>query len=166
MPQAHNCLSHLIMRKLKATSFRFWFGYYTRLSTMLPQDGSWTLPLPHDDPIQPLYRGPPLPLCVLQAVGINADPDGSYEKSSVANQQSMASACRLMAAWKLSGNGSDVSKFAARGGPKGTCSFISGPFIFSRVNCSISLLLIVLKLHESLCICTHICVLDLTSRVE
>ena len=154
------------MRKLKATSFRFWFGYYTRLSTILPQDGSWTLPLPHDDPIQPLYRGPPLPLCVLQAVGINADPDGSYEKSSVANQQSMASACRLMAAWKLSGNGSDVSKFAARGGPKGTCSFTSGPFIFSRVYCSFSLLIIVLKFHESIFICAHTFLLALTSRVE
>ena len=31
----------------------------------------------------------------------------------------MAKACRLMAAWKLAGNGDNVSKFAARGGPEG-----------------------------------------------
>jgi glutathione S-transferase len=76
--------------------------------------------LSHDDPLQPLYRGPPLPLRVLNAVGINADADGSYEKTASEQKQAMAAACRLMAAWKLSGNGENVSKFAARGGPKGS----------------------------------------------
>ena len=80
----------------------------------------------HDDPLQPLYRGPPLPRCVLEAVGITPDPDGSYEKSASADPQNMATACRLMAAWKLAGNGSDVSKFAARGGPKGKLSCDAG----------------------------------------
>jgi len=80
------------------------------------QDGHWTLPLPHDDPLQPLYRGPPLPLCVLEAAGINPDDDGTYEKS---NPDLMAKTCRNMAGWKLAGNGEKVSKFAARGGSKG-----------------------------------------------
>lgn len=79
---------------------------------------SWTLPLDHDDPLQPLYRGPPLPLCALEAVGINADSDGTYHTSGATEE--MAQACRLMAAWKLSGNGPAVAKFAARGGPKGS----------------------------------------------
>ena len=67
------------------------------------QDGnSWHLPLPHDDPLQPLYRGPPLPLCVLEAEGISPDDDGTYEKS---DPGTMARACRNMAGWKLAGNG-------------------------------------------------------------
>ena len=38
------------------------------------KDGkSWSLPLPFDDPLQPLYRGPPLPLCVLKAAGIEGE---------------------------------------------------------------------------------------------
>ena len=49
-------------------------------------------------------------------MGITADADGSYEG---ADEVAMASACRLMAAWKLTGNGANVSKFAARGGPDG-----------------------------------------------
>ena len=77
---------------------------------------SWRLPLPHDDDVQPLYRGPPLPLCVLESAGIQADSRGSYES---ADKQAMEQACRTMAAWKLSGNGANVSQFAARGGPKG-----------------------------------------------
>ena len=80
------------------------------------KDGSWSLPLSHDDPLQPLYRGPPLPLAVLEAADIVADSDGSYEKCDPAI---MAAACRAMAAWKLSGNGPNVAKFAARGGPSG-----------------------------------------------
>ena len=32
----------------------------------------------------------------------------------------MAQTCRLMAAWKLAGNGVNVAKFAARGGPGGS----------------------------------------------
>jgi len=80
------------------------------------QDGHWTLPLPHDDPLQPLYRGPPLPLCVLEAAGIKPDDDGTYKKS---NPDLMAKTCRHMAGWKLAGNGEKVSKFAARGGSKG-----------------------------------------------
>jgi glutathione S-transferase len=78
--------------------------------------GSWHLPLPHDDPLQPLYHGPPLPLCVLDAAGIVASDDGSYASC---DPKTMELACRTMAAWKLSGNGPKVAKFAARGGPKG-----------------------------------------------
>lgn len=77
---------------------------------------SWVLPLPHDDPVQPLYRGPPLPISVLNAVGITADADGTYESCDTGD---MAKACRQMAGWKLSGNGSNVSRFAARGGKEG-----------------------------------------------
>jgi glutathione S-transferase len=88
---------------------------------LLLQDGSWTLPLSHDDPLQPLYRGPPLPLSVLEAAGISPDTaneDGlsSYQK---ADPTLMAHTCRTMAAWKLASNGPKVAKFAARGGPKG-----------------------------------------------
>lgn len=87
---------------------------------------SWTLPLSHDDDLQPLYRGPPLPLCVLNAMNISATSDettslgirkGSYES---ADPTIMAIACRHMAAWKLATNGPNVSKFASRGGPKGS----------------------------------------------
>ena len=67
---------------------------------------SWVLPLPFDDPIQPLYRGLPLPLCVLEAAGIQSDKDGTYENS---NPDIMAKACRQMAGWKLSNNGNNVS---------------------------------------------------------
>lgn len=77
------------------------------------RDGkSWTLPLPFDDPLQPLYRGPPLPLCVLKAAEIESDngevgvEGSSYIKS---NEQKMAEACRQMAGWKLSNNGDKVS---------------------------------------------------------
>lgn len=87
------------------------------------KDGkSWELPLSFDDSLQPLYRGPPLPLCVLKAAEIAGD-DGnvgvegtSYEN---ADPEKMAEACRQMAGWKLAGNGQNVAKFAARGGPKG-----------------------------------------------
>jgi glutathione S-transferase len=84
--------------------------------SILGLDGSWHLPLSHDDPLQPLYEGPPLPLCILEAVGLTADSDGSYRSS---DPTIMALACRTMAAWKLAGNGINVAKFAARGGPKG-----------------------------------------------
>jgi glutathione S-transferase len=76
--------------------------------------------LSHDDPLQPLYRGPPLPLCVLESAGITADSNGSYEASALANTEGMQRICRLMAAWKLAGNGDKVSKFAARGGLEGS----------------------------------------------
>lgn len=66
---------------------------------------SWKLPLPHDDPLQPLYRGPPLPLCVLESVGIAPDSDGTYENS---DPNLMAQTCREMAAWKLADNGFNV----------------------------------------------------------
>merc|ERR1712204_100356 len=56
----------------------------------------WKLPLPHDDPLQPLYKGPPLPLCVLDAAGIKADSNGSYEGTS---PDLMAKTCREMAGW-------------------------------------------------------------------
>ncbi|KAL3803232.1 hypothetical protein ACHAWO_005589 [Cyclotella atomus] len=83
---------------------------------------SWTLPLPHDDPVQPLYRGPPLPLCVLKAADIEGDNGSvgvegtSYLKS---DKQKMSAASRQMAGWKLASNGEKVAVFAARGGPNG-----------------------------------------------
>ncbi|KAL3912326.1 MAG: hypothetical protein SGARI_001214 [Bacillariaceae sp.] len=84
---------------------------------ILGKDGeSWTLPLEHDDQLQPLYRGPPLPLCVLEANQITADADGSY---STVDPSTMATACRQMAAWKLAGNGPKISIFSSRGGPQG-----------------------------------------------
>lgn len=83
---------------------------------ILGDDGSWQLPLSHDDRLQPLYHGPPLPLCVLESVGFKADDGGSYQSC---DENTMAVACRTMAAWKLAGNGVNVSKFAARGGPDG-----------------------------------------------
>ncbi|GAX18073.1 glutathione S-transferase [Fistulifera solaris] len=83
---------------------------------ILGRGPSGRLPLPHDDSLQPLYKGPPLPLCVLQSVGIEAGPDGSLESADPAL---MKRACRMMAAWKLAGNGGKVTVFAARGGPKG-----------------------------------------------
>lgn len=83
---------------------------------ILGRGGSWHLPLSHDDPLQPLYHGPPLPLCVLKAVGLEADADGSYHNC---DERTMEVACRQMAAWKLADNGINVSRFAARGGPKG-----------------------------------------------
>ena len=73
---------------------------------------SWKLPLPFDDPLQPLYRGPPLPLCVLQAAEIKGDNEnvGSEGTSYVnADPEKMAEACRQMAGWKLAGNGQNVS---------------------------------------------------------
>jgi glutathione S-transferase len=85
--------------------------------SILGKDGSWHLPLPHDDPLQPLYRGVPLPVCVLEAAGLTADADGSYQSC---DEKAMEHACRFMAAWKLAGNGSNVAKFAARGGPSGS----------------------------------------------
>lgn len=88
------------------------------------RDGtSWTLPLPHDDPLQPLYRGPPLPLCALRAAGIAGD-DGRVGAEGTAYEGAapgpMAEACRHMAGWKLASNGPNVAKFAARGGPEGS----------------------------------------------
>jgi len=70
------------------------------------KDGSWSLPLSFDDPLQPLYNGPPLPVCVLKAVGIPPGADGSYKSS---DPKVMEKACRLMAAWKVAGNGENVS---------------------------------------------------------
>ena len=110
---------------------------------LVHQDGSCSLPLPFDDPLQPLYNGPPLPLCVLEAAGISADENGNYKGAS---PERMAKACRFMAAWKVAGNGENVryprrcllwlllvfvflsslkclpfqiSTFSARGGPAG-----------------------------------------------
>ena len=77
------------------------------------KDGkSWDLPLSFDDALQPLYRGPPLPLCVLKAAEIAGDNGSvgaegtSYEN---ADQEKMAEACRQMAGWKLASNGQNVS---------------------------------------------------------
>jgi len=84
--------------------------------SIIGKDGSWHLPLSFDDPFQPLYKGSPLPLCVLEAMELKPDSEGKYES---ADPKVMEKACRYMAAWKLSGNGVNVSRFAARGGPKG-----------------------------------------------
>jgi glutathione S-transferase len=84
--------------------------------SIIGRDGSWHLPLAHDDPLQPLYRGVPLPVCVLEAAGLTADADGSYQSC---DKKAMEHACRVMAAWKLAGNGPKVANFAARGGPSG-----------------------------------------------
>ena len=83
---------------------------------ILGQGSSWQLPLSHDDELQPLYRGPPLPLCVLESMDLKPEADGSYESC---NERRMEAACRIMAAWKLADNGVNVAKFAARGGPMG-----------------------------------------------
>ena len=72
--------------------------------------------MPFDDDLQPLYKGPPLPLSVLQSMSIVADNDGKYDSADPAV---MEQACRYMAGWKLAGNGINVSRFAARGGPEG-----------------------------------------------
>jgi len=75
-----------------------------------------------DDELQPLYKGPPLPLCVLKAAGIQADNgEVGVEGSSYENADTvrMDEASRQMAGWKLAGNGPSIAKFAARGGPKG-----------------------------------------------
>jgi glutathione S-transferase len=91
-------------------------------SSITGKKGSWKLPLSFDDSLQPLYRGPPLPLCVLKAASIRGDNGEvaseatSYEK---AEPGMMEEACRQMAGWKLAGNGQNVAKFAARGGPEG-----------------------------------------------
>jgi len=77
------------------------------------KDGSsWHLPLPHDDPFQPLYKGPPLPICALQAADLH-----DYQNSP---PPQMARACRHAAAWKLASNGPNVAAFAARGGARGS----------------------------------------------
>lgn len=86
-------------------------------ASIIGRDGSWTLPLDFDDPVQPLYKGPPLPLCVLESMNLAPSDDGTYESC---NPQDMERAGRYMAAWKLAGNGAAVSKFAARGGPEGS----------------------------------------------
>jgi glutathione S-transferase len=71
------------------------------------EDGSWNLPLAHDDALQPLYRGLPLPVCVLEAMNLEPDAEGSYESC---DPVVMAKACREMAAWKLASNGVNVSQ--------------------------------------------------------
>lgn len=63
------------------------------------------MPLPFDDPLQPLYKGPPLPLCVLEAAKLHPDAQGTYE---ACDPKQMEQACRQMAAWKLAGNGEKV----------------------------------------------------------
>jgi glutathione S-transferase len=78
---------------------------------------AWRLPLDDDEALQPLFLGIPLPKCVLEAAGIDADPDGSYLRAGPTT--AMQEACLAMAAWKLCGNGPAVAGFAARGGPAG-----------------------------------------------
>ena len=77
------------------------------------KDKSWKLPLSFDDPLQPLYRGPPLPLCVLKAADIAGDNGNvGVEGTSYMNsdEEKMTAACRQMAGWKLAGNGDKVSQ--------------------------------------------------------
>jgi len=81
------------------------------------------LPLDDDDSLQPLFNGIPLPKPVLQSMNIKSDngsngSNGSYKTAS--STREMKVACQLMAVWKLSNNGSNISKFAARGGPDGS----------------------------------------------
>ena len=78
---------------------------------------SWKLPLEDDEMLQPLFKGIPLPKCVLEAADIGADANGSYESS--ASSPAMKEACQIMAAWKLCGNGPAIANFASRGGPSG-----------------------------------------------
>jgi glutathione S-transferase len=78
---------------------------------------AWKLPLEDDEVLQPLYRGIPLPKCVLEAAGISADDDGSYASSG--STPPMREACQTMAAWKLCQTAQRLAPFAARGGPKG-----------------------------------------------
>jgi glutathione S-transferase len=85
--------------------------------TILGKDGSWHLPLPFDDPLQPLYKGPPLPLSILQSMDISPDSNGTYES---VDPLLMSIACRHVAAWKLADNGVNIARFASRGGPKGS----------------------------------------------
>ena len=93
-------------------------GFVDRLayqSIITGKDGkSWDLPLSFDDPLQPLYRGPPLPLCVLQAAKIKGDNGNIGEEGTSyvnADPEKMAEACRLFAGWKLAGNGPNVSLY-------------------------------------------------------
>ena len=79
------------------------------------QDGkSWKLPLPYDEELQPLYEGPPLPLCALEAAGVS-----DYANAS---PRDMAKACRLAAGWKLASNGIKVCE---------SCGFYALVSIFS-----------------------------------
>ena len=87
------------------------------------RDGkSWTLPLPFDDEVQPLYKGPPLPLRVLEAAGIVGDHGGAEDSYERSDPLAMAQASRQMAGWKLASNGEAVARFAARGGSKGAAN--------------------------------------------
>ena len=80
------------------------------VETLFYQEDWWRLPLTHDDPLQPLYDGPPLPLAVLNAVGLSPDDNGAYGSC---DPDAMAMACRHMAAWKLAGNGIKVNPLVA-----------------------------------------------------
>lgn len=76
---------------------------------------SWKLPLSFDDSLQPLHRGPPLPLCVLKAADIEGDNGSVGEEGTSymnSDEQKMAEACRQMAGWKLASNGDKVRVFA------------------------------------------------------
>jgi glutathione S-transferase len=55
--------------------------------------------------------------CVLEAMDLLPDEKGTYES---VDPERMAKSCRHLAAWKLAGNGNNVSRFAARGGLKGS----------------------------------------------
>lgn len=83
-------------------------------SMLLGRDNeSWSLPLSHDaTPLEPLYKGPPLPQYVLDKVSLS-----NYKNS---DSSMMAKACRQAAGWKLASNGIKVSRFAARGGSRGS----------------------------------------------
>ena len=53
---------------------------------------------------------------MLESVDITPSSDGTYDDT---DPHLMAKTCRQMAAWKLSDNGFNVSRFAARGGKRG-----------------------------------------------
>jgi glutathione S-transferase len=74
---------------------------------ILGKGKAWKLPLSHDELLQPLYLGLPLPRCALTAAGLTADDDGSYKSC---DPVVMANTCRIMAAWKLSGKGPKKEK--------------------------------------------------------
>jgi len=88
---------------------------------------AWKLPLEDDEALQPLYRGIPLPKCVLSASGITVDADGSY--TSTGSTPAMKEACQAMAAWKICGNGPKIAVFAAGEGRRAPRTFErhSGP---------------------------------------
>ena len=93
-------LSRSILYYLYTSFFLFCFCFDKPLYNNGVISSSWKLPLKHDDELQPLYEGPPLPTCALEAGGVL-----DYKN---ANPKAMAKACRHAAGWKLASNGINV----------------------------------------------------------